>query len=147
MAVTEGKIKEWLRGQLAGFPEVQTFAPGKVFPVFIPQVKQLPAITYRRQRTQRGQTMKGSIGQASPVFRVNCWSVDHDQADGVVEALLAFQNWRPPAGFWVRRVEVVDQGDEYVRLDDGSDTVIFGPYLDLLIVHCETLPALGASGP
>lgn len=66
----EHGIEAWLADWLLTVPEIVEYHASRVYPVFVPTAKQMPATTYRRMRTTRekttGQPAAGAGRDARP---------------------------------------------------------------------------------
>lgn len=78
-------IEAWLADWLTTVPEIVEHHASRVYPVFVPTAKQMPATTYRRMRTTRekvtGQLAAGSGRDARPpsapvtgTFEIALWA-------------------------------------------------------------------------
>lgn len=87
-------IETALRAQLAASP-VAALVVGRIYPLRLPQLGTLPALTYQRISTVRARSQTGPSGLATVVFQIDCWAHTFDEcrvlAAAVRQALDGFR--------------------------------------------------------
>lgn len=119
-------IEEFLAQWVAEKTHAQV--AGKVFAVFVPDSRDLPAVAYRRMRTAREYTLKGSDGKPKATFELACWAkssaAGYAQNVAAANAIrLALDGLQTDArGQNVRNVVIEDEfdEDEPPMFEDGS---------------------------
>lgn len=138
-------VEEWLADRMEKVPAVHDLAGGRVFPLVVPQSKDLPAVTYRRARTQRDRHMKGASGTTEVLFQVIVWTRSDKQgylqgcriAQGIRFAFDGFKGSDPGKGHYIERATLDDENDEDNLPVFADDVVGFQRVLPLTVVHLE----------
>lgn len=74
---------------------VSDLVAARVYPVILPQNKEMPAITYEKVSGERVHAMGSDTGIARPRFRFHCWGDTFDDALGLSTVTRqALQRWR-----------------------------------------------------
>jgi len=72
--VSGDEIEAWLADWLGTDSELTGLIGARVYPIFLPSLESLPAVTYRRTGTQRQAHMAGAAGITTASFELRCWA-------------------------------------------------------------------------
>lgn len=138
------QVEAWVKSRLLASDAVKALVGDRVYPVTVPQEKDVPAIVYFRQRTVRTYTARGSDGQPRVSIRLHAITKDYQEAKKILEAARPLFNGvretpaaPPVSAFCVARCVITDEADAFEPPPEGSEDVIYKPFLDLEIDHKE----------
>jgi hypothetical protein len=105
-------------GRLVGDTGVTDLVGGRVYPLLLPQVATMPAISY--QRISNTQQL-GSTPLRRSRYQIDCWGATYSAADTVAEAVKACMEEASFGG--VKMAEVAGQQDDH-DIDSGMYRVM-----------------------
>lgn len=70
---------------LAGDAAIAAIVGTRIYPNFIPQDADLPALIYQQISGYRHHTNAGALGLAVPRVQINCWAVTYAAADDLAD--------------------------------------------------------------
>ena len=120
-------------------PDVVKLVGNRIFPIFVPKKRKLPAITYQQISGPRDNTMDGASGLVNARYQINCWSRTYKGADELAEevrdALSPKDDSYPKtvAGVLVRAVMLFNENDVPSVRSDNEEMSGFGKMLDFNI--------------
>jgi len=89
---TATTIEEALYATLADDGTVGGLVSTRIYPLRIPQLAVVPAITYEQLSGWREHTMTARIAMASPTFRVTAWAMTYSGCNTLADAIRAALN-------------------------------------------------------
>lgn len=128
-------IEKALFAKLSGTTSITNIVGSRIFPVFLPEKTQLPALVYLRLSTDGAAlTHSGTSNIVSTTFEVGCYSKDVVQAKTLAKtiraALKGFSG--SAAGIVIHRTEVENEFDDY-----DFDTGLFTVPVEITLTHDE----------
>jgi hypothetical protein len=119
--------------------DVVELVGNRIFPIFVPKKRKLPAITYQQISGPRDNTFDGASGLANTRFQINCWARKYkdasELADEVRDALSPKDDSYPKTveGIKVRAVMLFNENDVPSVRGDNEEMSGFGKMLDFNI--------------
>lgn len=136
MAAVEG----WIKERLTASEALAEIGAG-VYPVKVPQSTpdNSPAVTYRRQSTQRGQHAQGSHANATAMIEVRCRSIDYGEAKAMAEAVRLSLDSRQTvfSDKSIRRTATINEFDDDEAPYLADDVTVFEAVLVFEIAFIE----------
>jgi hypothetical protein len=111
-------------------------APSRLYPVLLPQLAALPAVTYQEVSNDGRVKYNSQSGMAKPRYQIDCWAFTYATAAAVAEQVrLALASWiSTVSGVVVDAVRTVGERDTYDPVPK-----VFRRSLDFFIWHQEAL--------
>ena len=130
-------IAEWLAGRLGDDAELTALiGQGRVFPLFVPTVSNLPAVTYKRASTQREYHSTGQAESVVGMFEVRAVSESNRQGYktncrvarvllGLLSGIRTETNDSQGGQHKIESLEIVDEADDDdpSAVADGADSL------------------------
>lgn len=137
------QIESWLWNRLSDDEDLTEAIGDKgVWPVYAPQSKAEPFVTFTRSNTRRDYTTRKNDGVPTATFEVNCWDDRYERlmvwSDVVRQLLDGYRG--EENGFTIQSCFIEDEADVLSPPDDGSERWIFGRQFVVLITHTEEVP-------
>jgi hypothetical protein len=112
----------------------------RIYPIWVPQGRAMPAVTYNQLAGGRDQMLSGPSGFVSAVFEFSCWAESYGQtrsvADAVRQALDGFDGTSDT--IVIQSVQLQDEND-IPAAEDGIDRLRrYGKILSFAVWFCET---------
>lgn len=138
-------IEEWLVHWLLGLPELKAVVGDKVFPVAIPNDRELPAVVFTRRGTTRQGHQTADFGTPTGMWDVTCWVTGPNEFGSALAAAKAIREpilntllkLTRERGMSIRRVTVEDEFDAVADPAQGDDMAGVGRVLRLAIQYRE----------
>jgi len=74
----------------------------------------LPAVTYQRAGSTRGEHFTGRSHPTQIRMQVDCWALDHDAAEDVFDAVRLALDMKVSAAHDIQKVAIIDGSDQYL---------------------------------
>lgn len=123
--------------------DVNALVGSKIYPVFVPQGKSLPAITYQEISGVRDAVMNGASGLVQSRFQVNCWTKKYTEARelaDLVRIALSPENDTYPktvGGTSIEAIRLLNENDVPSIHSDNEELSGNGKMLDFEISFQE----------
>lgn len=138
------RAEAWLYARLLASGPVRALVAERVYPAFLPQGDERPAIVYRRAATERSQHAAGGDGRVTATIELHCLATAYGDskrlADAVREALDGARDTDadPP----IQRCYLRDESDIAEPPVFGGEQFFFDSVLAFELVHDESRHAL-----
>lgn len=135
-------IRSAINAHLAAATAVTAIVNDRIYPVALPQDRPRPAITFSREKSGHDHNLKKASGTSLATIRVNSWGDKYKDAAALSEAVrVAMQGFSGTAdGVKIDCMTLMDDYDEFVQPQDGSDKGIFAVVFEFHIRYQESIP-------
>lgn len=138
------QIESWLWNRLSDDEDLQeAIGVGSVYPIYAPQDKPEPFVTFIRSNTSRDYTTRKNDGAPTATFDVHCWDTDFPNLmvwSDIVRTLLDGYAGSG-GGFTIQSCFIEDEYDIPEPPEWGKEKpVVFGRKFVVLITHTEVVP-------
>ena len=136
----EMSIEAALKKIMTDDADINALVGSKIFPIYVPQGKSLPAITYQEISGVRDSHMKGASGLVQARFQINCWcrtyKAARELADYIRIALAPEANDDYPKtveGTYISAIMLLNENDVPSIRSDNEELSGYGKMLDFSV--------------
>lgn len=136
-------IHSALTTHLEGAAGITALCSTRIYPVALPQDAARPAMTYQRMSgSPHDHTITKASGTSLAKFRLMYWGNTHKAALSLAEAgRQAMQGFSGVVGGTsINAVVLIDDYDDFMQPQDGSEKGIFAVVHDYHIRYAESIP-------